>query len=160
MCDLLWGAAFHYSEDLNNCVLWDFGLTTGNPNKYVEKQLYGSFLLFYLFYFIYLLSNKTTTFLSLTYSWILLQYNLYWITPSSPKKDKTKSSMFTWERTWNTFSSGCSLSLSFFFLKTKILKIFNTIFSFFIVKFEKLSPIFRNVLLWKNNWFFVCFCFL
>jgi len=40
LCDVLWGGAFYYSEDLGNCVVWDFGLTMGNPNQYVQKIPY------------------------------------------------------------------------------------------------------------------------
>jgi len=41
ICDLLWSAPFHYSEDEENCVVWDFALTTNNPNQYVTKVPYS-----------------------------------------------------------------------------------------------------------------------
>lgn len=38
LCDILWGNAFYYSEDEDNCVVWDWPLTQSNPNKDVKDE--------------------------------------------------------------------------------------------------------------------------
>jgi len=43
---MLWGSAFHYSTDLDNCAVWDFGLTEPNPNRKVTKEPYAEYFCF------------------------------------------------------------------------------------------------------------------